>query len=413
MIAKRGAAAYGRDMALNRRQLLWASATVAGCKLQGGAEEPAPTASSVNGPDARIELDRAAIQHNIEQIRSRVGERPVMGVIKCNAYGHGLVPFAKELAAAGVEHLAVGKLDEALRLRAAGLGGTILNFGPFADAEAEGIVGAEISQAVWTDQVARLDAAAAKLGSKAKVHVNVDTGLGRVGVVYREAPAFLKTLGALKNVVIEGVFTALAEDPEHDPEQLSRLETIATGAKKAGIEIGLRHAASSAAVIDQPEAHLDMVRPGIALYGFYPNTRTRDARPIDLRPVLSLRAKVVMVKTLQPGDAVGYHRAFVAEKPTRLATIPVGYSDGFPPKVIGKAEVLIRGKRFPLVGMVTANHCEANLGDDASIAIGDEAVLIGAQGDERIAGETLSDAAGFSEYKLGIGMSALLPRIVV
>jgi alanine racemase len=399
-------------MPIGRRELLAAGAAAMACRGEASPRAPAATpAVRTAGPDPWIELSRGALVHNLGQLRARATGLPLMAVIKCDAYGHGLLDVARELAAAGVDRFAVGKLDEALRLRAGEIAGEILNLGPFASSDAGAIVEAELSQAVYGDGIDALAAAGRRAGRPARVHVDVDTGLGRVGVPFREAGAFVERVARTEGIRLAGMFTALVEDPALDPEQITRLKRLAAQTRARGIEVGPLHAASSAALLELPEAHLDLVRPGIALYGHYPDLATRNARPVDLRPVLTLGCSVVQVKTLAPGDSVGYHRAFVADAPTRVATLPLGYSDGLPPGVVGKAPVLIRGRPRALVGVISANHCVALVDDD--VAIGDEAIEIGRQGAERAGAEALADAAGISEYKLLIGLGARISRRVV
>ena len=335
-----------------------------------------------------------------------------MAVIKGNGYGHGLIEMGRMLLEEGVGHMAVAKVAEALALREAGVEGMILNFGPFAGSDIPEIIRARISQTVFTDQVVELAREAKSRGKTTPVQVNIDTGLGRVGIPYREAVPFLRKVASREGVYLEGVFTALTEEPEFDRIQLRRFLEVCGSVEKEGIDVGMKHAASSAGLMNFPEAFLDMVRPGIAIYGHYPSDATWRTRPLDLRPVLSLKTGVVYVKTLAPGDALSYHRAFIAERRTRVATLPLGYSDGYPHTLADKADVLIRGRRFPIIALVTANHVLVNLGDDMEISIGDEAVLIGSQGSESIDAHQLAEAAGFSVYKLLIGMSGALPRLI-
>jgi alanine racemase len=376
-------------------------------------DEPSASGQDRFGPDPWIELDQAALYQNLETIRRQIDQRPVMAVIKANAYGHGLVPFASMLQGEGMRHFAVAKVPEAMALREAGVGGTILSFGPYAQADLDEIVRHSISQTVFTDQMESLNLEARRQRRITPVQVNIDTGLGRVGVPWSEALPFLQRVNDLTGLRLEGVFTALTEDEEFDRVQLDRFLQICGEAERQGVSVGVRHAASSAALMGQPESYLDMVRPGIAVYGHYPSQETYRSRPLPLEPVLSLKTHVMYVKTLQSGESVSYHRAWVAQRPTRVATLPVGYSDGYPPTVAGRSFVLIRGRRYPVIAMVTSNHVIVNLGDDPLPQAGDEAVLVGSQGSERIEAQEVADAAGVSVYKLLIGLAAGLPRRIV
>jgi alanine racemase len=397
---------------LDRREFLAAiglgavSGTVgAGLQMHSQSEQ-----HSATGFDPWIELDRSALRHNLHAIGERTGGRPIMAVIKANGYGHGLLQMGEMLQREGIDRLAVAKVAEAVALREAGIEGMLLNFGPFSHDNMPEIIGMGISQTVFSDQVEELAAEARRRNGIATVQVNIDTGLGRVGVPCREAVSFLKRVAGLEGIRLEGVFTALTEDPEFDRVQLQRFLDVCQQARNAGIDPGVRHAASSAGLITLPEAFLDMVRPGIAIYGHYPSAETWQDRPIDLRPVLSLKSGVVLVKTLEPGDSLSYHRAFVADRPTRIATLPLGYSDGYPHTLANNADVLIRGRRFPVVALITANHVLVNLGEDGEIVVGDEVVLVGRQGDQMLDAQVLADRAGTSVYKLLIGLNAHLPR---
>lgn len=368
---------------------------------------------SSDGPDPWIELDRAALHHNLSVIGRRIGGRPIMAVIKGNGYGHGLMEMGILLQEAGTHQVAVAKVGAALELRAGGFNELILNFGPFSNSDIPDLVRSRISQTVFTGQVRDLAAAAAQRGTRASVQVNIDTGLGRVGVPWREALDFLREVARLEGIRLEGVFTALTEDPEFDRIQIERFDLVCAQARESGIDTGIRHAASSAALMDADGPFLDMVRPGIAVYGHYPNDLSRRTRPIDLRPVLSLKTRVVYVKELAAGESLSYHQAWTADRPTLIATLPAGYSDGYPPTSAGKSDVLIRGRRFPVIALVTANHVLLDLGNDHDVQIGDEAVLIGEQGDQMIDAAAVSDAAGVSVYKLLIGLNAALPRHIL
>jgi len=362
--------------------------------------------------DPWIELNLKNMTWNLSQIR-KTARVKVMAVIKANAYGHGLVEVGKHLEKNGIDFLMVGKLQEALLLREKGVSAPILNFGPFCSEDAEKIIQSNISQSVFDEKVTSLSQAGLELGKKAKVHIHVDTGMGRMGIQHREAWPFIQSTSSLKGIFIEGISTTLTEDDEFDQEQLNRFLELCREAEKRGMSLGLKHVASSDGVLDLPSSHLDMVRPGIALYGYYPSEKTQKEDRLGLKPVLQLKSRVVTVKTLQPGDTVTYHRRYTAQKKEKIAIIPVGYSDGYPPNVIGKASVLIREKSSPLIAAVTANHCIALLGENSRVSPRDEVVLLGYQGTEKITAEEIAGWAGVSAYKTLIALNPLLPRIVV
>ena len=397
---------------VNRRAFLKrAGAASVGLAVWGNASsEASPPTHASRGADAWLEIDLNHIGWNLAQIRRRVNNRPVMAVIKANAYGHGLVEVGKALEKQQISYLAVGKVQEALRLREGGVTTPILNFGPFARDEAEALVRHDIAQSVFTDEVVYLAGAARALNRTAAVHVKVDTGLGRVGVPHDRALAFVATVASTPGISMAGIFTPFSEEEDFDRVQLDRFVQVCEGARQRGLDVGLRHAASSAGVISFPEAYLDMVRPGIAIYGQYPSVREYKARRIDLRPAMSLKTRVTYVKTLRPGDAVSYHRAFVAEQDTDVATISMGYSDGYPYQAAGKAEVIVQGRRWPAIALVTSNHMTLDVTGASSLEIGQEAVLFGKQGEVEISAEEVAAWAGTSVYKILIGMNPLLPK---
>ncbi len=263
------------------------------------------------GMDPWVEVDLKAIVANYRRIKKMVGVK-VMAVVKANAYGHGLVEVSRVLEKAGVDWLMVGKLEEAVKLREAGVKCPVLNFGPLSAGDAAEIVDQGISQSVFTDEVFRLDEVAAKKGRQALVHVDIDTGMGRTGIPDDRALGLMEKIASRKHLRLEGISTTLTEDVEFDREQLRRLNHVYSEAKKRGIDCGLRHAASSAGLLVSADFYLDMVRPGITIYGYYPNAKTQKEDPLALQPALCLKARVVFIKDLRPGDTLSYHRAFNA-----------------------------------------------------------------------------------------------------
>lgn len=365
----------------------------------------APVGAHIEQYDPWLEINTRNLAWNVAQVRKIVGDMPIMAVVKCNAYGHGTVGVAKALEQQGIDQFAVVKVQEALALRESGIDGTVLNFGPFSPAEARQIVTHDISQSVFSDTVDTLAQAAKEIGKPAKVHIKVDTGLSRVGVPYGQALAYIERVASLPDVLIQGVFTTLAEEEDFDPVQTDRLQTICRDAEKRGIAVGTVHAASTSGITASPASYLDMVRPGNCFYGF-------EAQPqMELKPTLSLKSRVILVKKIVPGDTIAYHRRFRAEKGMLLATLPVGYADGYPPQAVGKADVLIQGRRWPLIVYMSANHALVDITGAEGIQIGDEAVLIGSQGDETIFVTEVAEWADSSPYKVTTGMSPFLPRV--
>ncbi len=357
--------------------------------------------------DPWLEINTKNLAWNVSQTRKRVNNRPIMAVIKCNAYGHGLVGTARVLEKQNIQQFAVVKVPEALSLRENGIKSTILNFGSFSQDEAEQIVQENITQSVFSETVDSLAKAAHKLNKRVKVHIKVDTGLGRVGVPYYYALSFIEKVASIPEIAIEGIFTTLSEVLEFDKIQVERLLQICDQAKKKGISVGIKHAASSAAVANFSGAFLDMVRPGNCLYGLEPLPN------LDLKPVMSLKTRVLYVKKMRPGETVSYHRRHKIEKDTLMATLPLGYSDGYPYRGVNKADVLIQGQRWPMVVYMSANHVTVDITGSKGIKIGDEVVLFGAQKDNVI---SIGDVAKWGDstvYKVAIKMNTLLPRIYI
>lgn len=373
---------------------------------------PNPAAKPDSGYEPWIELHPADLVWNLNRIRAKTGVK-VMGVVKANGYGHGLTQVGQALDKAGIDAMMVCKIDEALQLREAGIGCPILNFGPFDPGNAEDLVGSGIAQSVFTDKVRHLDSAARKLGHPASVHIHVDTGMGRMGVPYHEALPYLESMCRLPGLKVEGISTTLTEDPDFDHEQLRRLLELCRLAGDKGLDLGYRHAASSGGLFGSKEFYLDMVRPGISLYGYYPSDVTQMEDSLGLRPVLELKCRVAAVKTLRPGDSISYHRLYTARKTEKIAVLPIGYSDGYPFNIVNKGSVLIGGRRVPLIGDVTSNHLEVRLNPEADVLPGDEAVIIGRQGEEHITAFELSQWSGMSVYKLLLRLNPLLPKSIV
>lgn len=364
--------------------------------------------SKINS-ETRIELSLGRMEWNLKKVRELVGV-PVMAVVKANAYGHGLVEIGRYLDAQNIDYLMVGKLQEALDLRAAGVKCPIHNFGPLLPTDFELLINQNISQSICNPDIHHLDKKAEKLKKRAGIHVHIDTGMGRMGISYYDALPAIEKISKFKNIKIIGISTTMTEDIDFDKVQLERFMKICLEAEKKGLNLGIKHAASSATLLDLPPSYLNMVRPGIILYGYYPSPRTQEQDSIKLRPILQLKSHVVAVKTLRSGDSVSYHRFYVARKKEKVAILPIGYSDGYPCQAAGQGFVLIGGKRYPIKGDITANHMMVSLRDDDRVAPGDEVVLIGEQEGEIITAYDIAKWAGTSSYKILLSLNPLLPK---
>ncbi len=403
-------------MSLTRRSFLWgAAAGAAGLSFPMGAGQAgrinrSPSIRIPAAPESWIELDLKKMRHNIDRVRERAAV-PVMAVIKANAYGHGLAEVGKFLDRSGIDGLMVCRLDEAVQLREQGVRCAVYNFGPVLEGHADALVRWRITPMLSGHRHAELDRAARSKGVRLAVHVHIDTGMHRAGIPSETAPAQLAALSGLKGLRITGLSTTLTEDVDFDVFQLDRLLQISRRLKDWGIDPVIRHAASSAALLSHPKYHLDMIRPGIVLYGYYPNSESRRLDPLGLNPVLSFKCRVAEVKLLHPGDGVSYHRSYRADRKHKIAVLPVGYSDGYPAYAAGKGRVLIRDTPCPIIASITANHMEVRLPPGLEVMPGDPAVLIGSQGENIVTADDLADWAETSNYKILIGLNPLLPRI--
>jgi len=359
--------------------------------------------------DPWIEVNLDHIGWNLAQIRKKV-KVPVMAVVKANAYGHGLVEVSRYLEKKRIEGLMVGKLQEAIELREAGIQCPVLNFGPFGKGDCEEITKKNITQSVYTQEAVYLDEKAARLNKTVCVDIHVDTGMNRVGVPYDQALPLIEKVSALSHLKIRGISTTLTEDKEFDREQLRRFLDVCSSAERKGIALGLKHVSSSAGIFYDPQFYLDMVRPGITLYGYYPSPETQKEDSLVLKPALKLLGKVVFVKELSPGESLSYHRSFAATKKMRIAAVGIGYSDGYPSQLVGKGAVLIKNKKYPVIAAVTANHAMVDLAGNPDIKIGDEVTLIDNQKNSGLTADVLEEASGVSSYKILIGLNPLLPR---
>jgi alanine racemase len=295
-------------------------------------------------------------------------------------------------------------------LREAGIQCPVLNFGPFGKGDCEEITKKNITQSVYTQEAVYLDEKAARLNKTVCVDIHVDTGMNRVGVPYDQALPLIEKVSALSHLKIRGISTTLTEDKEFDREQLRRFLDVCSSAERKGIALGLKHVSSSAGIFYDPQFYLDMVRPGITLYGYYPSPETQKEDSLVLKPALKLLGKVVFVKELSPGESLSYHRSFAATKKMRIAAVGIGYSDGYPSQLVGKGAVLIKNKKYPVIAAVTANHAMVDLAGNPDIKIGDEVTLIDNQKNSGLTADVLEEASGVSSYKILIGLNPLLPR---
>jgi alanine racemase len=323
---------------MERRAFLESAFVIPAASLVQAQEQPRLLSSF----DPWVEIESGNLRRNVDAIRRRVENRPILAVIKNNGYGMGVANAARLLEPeAAVRGFAVVKLQEAANLRDAGIRKPILLMGPFDETNLEEAVFREITPMVYTPLGDALERIAAKRQRPIGIHVCVDTGIGRVGVPHRNAADLIRDLASRSSVRLEGVMMTFSEDPELDGEQKRRFNALTDSLAASGVALGMRHAASSFALFLHADSFLDMVRPGMAIYGVYSEQEFRGSTALDLRPALALKARVAYVKRLEAGDSAGYNRAYRAKEPVWIATLPVGHTDGLPRSVAGMASVRI------------------------------------------------------------------------
>ncbi len=359
-----------------------------------------------------VEVDLDALAHNLKQVKKLIAAgTKIMVCIKKDAYGHGLLPVASKLIQEGVDYLSVASIDEAIALRKANITKPILVLGVVLSVYAEPIIRYRLSQTVSSyDLALALNKKASANKRKVNIHIKVDTGMGRIGVLYKDALAFIKQVNKLKFLNIEGVFTHFPSadtDLEFSRYQINLFNQLKNQLKRQNIHIPFWHAANSMAVIRFKESHFNMVRPGLMVYGLYPKANIK----IDLRPVLSLKTRIVYLKKVPKGYGISYGHIYRTKRETTIATLPIGYGDGYLRCLSNKAEVLIKGRRFKIAGRICMDQTMVDI-RDSKAKVGDTVVLIGSQGKhERITAEELARLAGTIPYEIVCNIGNRLPRI--
>ncbi len=366
---------------------------------------------------AQIDLD--AIADNMRNMKGNLPEKTgMMGVVKADGYGHGSVPIAKKLEPLEFMYgFAVATPEEAHALRLAGIRKPILVLGYAFPYSYELLAKEEIRPAVFRpDSIGQLKAAAERAGKPVKVHIKVDTGMSRIGVAPdREGLAFVKSLTGQKGIEIEGIFTHFARADELDKtaawQQFSTfISFIHMIEEELKLQIPVKHCANSAGILEMPGTGLDMVRAGIAMYGLAPSGEV-NMSIVPLKPALSLYSHIVYVKDIHAGVSVSYGGTFTAKQDMRIATIPVGYGDGYPRGLSGKGHVLIHGKRAPILGRVCMDQFMVDVSHIPEAREDDRVVLIGTDGEERITAEELGDLSGRFNYELVCDLGRRIPRV--
>lgn len=366
----------------------------------------------------RAEINAAALKENLTAIRKHIGPGvKVMGIVKANAYGHGLVEISKSLVAEGIDYLGVGFLDEGIALRQSGIRVPILVLGGVLGDQVKDFLAHDLEITVSSIELAkRIDRDVnSNAKRKARVHLKIDTGMERIGVRAENALAFAQEAANLLHLEIVGIYSHFATAEEKDKSfaryQLIRFASAVNAIEASGIKVPLKHIANSGAILDLADASFSMVRPGIMLYGIYPSKET--SRSVSLQPVLSWRSKVVFIKEVPAHTSVSYGRTYFTPRATRIATIPLGYGDGYSRMLSGKAEVLIHGKRYPVVGTICMDQMMVDIGKGSGIHVGDDVTLIGDEGNESITAWELAEKLGTNPYEVLCMIAARVPRTVL
>ena len=361
------------------------------------------------------EINLSNLRYNYLNIKNRVKKAKVMAVVKADAYGHGMLECVKALETISdnsPDYYGVALTEEGVELRKSKLTEKpILSFAPFNKEEFDDYKKHKIIPTVFTaghlKELKKL-----KLQKEFPVHVKVDTGMGRLGIKFTEAYEYILALSELDKIRIDGVYTHFATSDEKIKSyanlQLNRFKKVLDKLREAKIDYGIAHAANSGAIIDMPDSHLDMVRPGISLYGYYPSLETSEA--VRLRPVMSIESEIDSVKNIEKDESVSYGRKFIAEKDTTIVSVPFGYADGFPRGLTNNSEAIINGSEFPQVGTVTMDRILFNAGDE-NLKTGDKVILIGNSKSAQITAWDWAKVTGTIPYEILCGINKRVPRI--
>ena len=359
-----------------------------------------------------IEVDLGALGDNSRVIQNYVGKKTkIVATIKQAAYGHGLIPVARQLCRKGIDFFGVGSIEEAVELREDGFTGKIIVLSAVLDEFVDLFIKYDLIPTVVDLKFSKKLNRQAKIkNTKVLVHMKVDTGMGRLGPNYKDAYNFAKALSRLDNIVLEGIYTHFPSadtDRKFTNFQIQAFNKLILRLKKEKINFKFYHCANSIGIMNYPKAHFNMVRPGLILYGVKPSDNIK----LKLKPVISLKSKVIFVKEVDKGVSVGYGRSYITKTSRRIGTIAIGYADGYPWSLSNKAWVLIKGYKFKVAGRVCMDHIMVDLGNNKSIKSGDEVILIGNDKGKQITAQDLARLAETISYEIVSRLSAKIPRI--
>jgi len=362
----------------------------------------------------RVEINLSKIGANLQQIRQHIpAHTKVMGIVKANAYGHGLTDISKYLESQGVDSLGVGFLEEGIILRNIGIKIPILVLGGVLGYQIKYFVENNLDVTVSSLELAEsINSKMEMNGRRARVHLKIDTGMGRIGISPENAPALAEKIVRLSHLDLVGLYSHFATADGNDDDylyiQLDRFDKAIDRIKKKGIEVEQIHIANSGAIINAPESCYTTVRPGIALYGILPGENCKTN--MKLETAFQLKSRIVFIKEVPAGIDISYGRTYTTKKRTRIGTIPIGYGDGYSRLLSNKSSVLIKGRRFPVVGTVTMDQLMIDLDETSDIHVGDEVTLIGSDGNDAITPWEIARIMGTIPYEVLCGISARVPR---
>lgn len=364
------------------------------------------------------EVDLGRIEHNVKQIKSLCENKKIYGVVKADAYGHGALDIVQVLLKSGVTDLAVALITEALEIIKSGINVPILILGFTPLTFAEDILNNNIEQTVYDLEYAKkLSEIAQEKNKTAKIHIAVDTGMGRIGFLPNEkGMEAVRQISKLPNINIEGIFTHFSTADEADKtysvEQLAKFNKFVDDLENEGIKINIKHASNSAGIMDLPEAHFNAVRPGIIMYGYYPSNEVIKER-LDLKPALTLKTSVVHVKTLPKDMYISYGRKYKTDKERVIATLPIGYADGYTRALSNKGKVIVNGKLASIVGAVCMDQCMIDVTDVGTVKVGDEVILLGEHGNTRFNADDLAELLDTINYEIICMIGRRVPRVYI
>ncbi len=363
------------------------------------------------------EIDLNAFRHNLGQVRRRIGpHRGILAVVKANAYGHGIVSIAKAAASEGVQGLGVAFVEEGVFLRKAGLSLPILVMAGFLPDEARGLIEHHLTPVIsHSSQLESLRRLSEGRDRSLRVHIKLDTGMGRLGISEHELASVLTEARSIPGIEIEGLMSHFADEGLAEPrmamDQIRRFENAQRAVGSMGLKIPTLHMANSAAILHLDSAWFDAVRPGIMLYGY--SSHSNGSPPVPLRPVMSLKSRIIHLKQVPTGTSLSYGRTFTTRRASRIAVLPIGYADGYSRSWSNRGRVLIGGRRVPVVGRVCMDMTLVDVTDLPSIAIGDEAILIGTQGSEFLGADELARELGTIAYEILCSIHPRVPRVYI